>query len=118
MSRDAEVVYERYYGLVKQAMLDQVDNPVWKLINDRWIRRADHSEDIQHALAREYIAVVSCWRSASQVPPVPGTEREVGPYDIHCRSCWGDDYIYCPDCGDRWCPSCENPCDCCDREEE
>ena len=62
-------VYERYYELVKQAMLAQADNPVWKLINDRWTRRADHSEGIQNTLAREYIAVVSCWRSASLVPP-------------------------------------------------
>ena len=40
------------------------------------------------------------------------------PLEIACRQCWGDDLFHCTQCGDSWCPTCENPCDCFEDDDE
>ena len=61
---DAGCVYERYYELVKQAMLAQVDRQA-----ETGLLGLGHEQIIVRAMQREFHAVISCWRSASQVPP-------------------------------------------------
>ena len=58
-------IYETYYDLCTSAMYAQLDLPPW----DRpWRTR---SFAIERQLMHEYVTVVNCWRSASQVPPAP-----------------------------------------------
>ena len=54
-------IYEQYYELCKQSMYAQVDLPLDE--------RAGFNRRTCWALMRERLAVVDCWRSASQVPP-------------------------------------------------
>ena len=41
----------------------------------------------------------------------------VGGLMAECGTCWGNDTVLCAECGDRWCPTCENPCDCADDDD-
>ena len=62
LSHEAGSMYERYYELVKQAMLDQVDRVITEL-------PYPVSPGVVKSFEAERSAVVCAWRSASQVPP-------------------------------------------------
>ena len=66
----ALVMAIRHYELVKQEMIAQVDRK-----SETGLLGLGQEQAIVRVLQREFRAVVSCWRSTSQVPPWGGTDE-------------------------------------------